>query len=372
MAPPDGNTRQAILQLIRENPFVSQKDLALRLNISRSAVAAHISALIREGEIVGRAYVLPERRPVLCIGGANIDRKIQTMAPIQYGTSNPAFVSESHGGVARNVAENLARLGVLPVLVTMVGHDQEGDSLLERARQDGVDVSHAIRSGSGRTGTYTAVLDADGSLAVALADMAIYDEFTVQLLAPRLRLMRQSELTVLDTNLPAESLAHVIAEAASTGTRLLVVPVSVPKAMRLPHSLDGVWALIANRDEVAALSGVAVAGPEGLRQACAALRERGCRVVVVTLGQDGVAWMDASGRFGEMPADPVQVVDVTGAGDAFVAGFAFGMVHKLSVQQACRFAARLAQRTLLTQETVCPEITSRLAHTWLTEILSVD
>jgi pseudouridine kinase len=112
--------REQLYELIRANPFISQLDLASQLGLSRSAVAGHIGGLIRERRLLGRAYVLPERRPVVCIGAANIDRKLRPAAALLMGTSNPARQEESFGGVARNIAENLARLGADVALVTAV------------------------------------------------------------------------------------------------------------------------------------------------------------------------------------------------------------------------------------------------------------
>ncbi|MGO4465209.1 winged helix-turn-helix transcriptional regulator, partial [Pseudoduganella sp. RAF53_2] len=98
--------KEQLLDLIRANPFISQQELAEQLSMSRSAVAGHIATLIRERRLLGRAYVLPDRRPVLCIGAANLDRKLRPNQPLQMGTSNPATAEESFGGVARNIAEN--------------------------------------------------------------------------------------------------------------------------------------------------------------------------------------------------------------------------------------------------------------------------
>ena len=366
----DRTKRQQVLQRIRDNPFVSQRDLALRLQISRSAVAAHISSLIKAGEIVGRAYVLPERQRIVCIGGANVDRKIQTGDPIQFGTSNPSFVVESHGGVARNIAENLARLGLPPSLLTMVGEDKEGEMLIGHLAGVGADVSQIIRSAAHRTGTYTAILDVDGSMAVAFADMEIYDGLTVELLSARSQVFSSAMLAIVDTNLPAESLAYVISESAKAGTTLLVAPVSSPKAKRLPPSLQGIHALIANLDEIAAISGMSTESDADLERACMALTDRGCAIIVVTLGKGGVIWLDERGNFERLPADHVDVVDVTGAGDAFVAGFAYATVHSANVKQACQFAMRLSRLALSTTETVSTEIEPGHARAWLTEILA--
>lgn len=104
--------KEQLYQLIRANPFISQQDLAIELRLSRSAVAGHIAGLIRERRLLGRAYVLPDKRPIVCIGAANLDRKLRTLAPLQLGTSNPASAEEVFGGVARNIAENLTRLAI--------------------------------------------------------------------------------------------------------------------------------------------------------------------------------------------------------------------------------------------------------------------
>ena len=82
MADDLGTPKQRILALIQRNPYLSQQELSEQIGISRSAVAGHISALTREGLILGRAYVLPQvQRPIVCIGGANIDRKMRTLSP---------------------------------------------------------------------------------------------------------------------------------------------------------------------------------------------------------------------------------------------------------------------------------------------------
>ena len=372
MADSDRNKKQEVLQYIRDNPYISQRDLALRLHISRSAVAAHIAALIKEGEIIGRAYVVPDRQRILCIGGANVDRKIQTNEPLQLGTSNPAFLAESHGGVARNIAENLARLGVPPTLVTMVGEDKEGEMLLATIAGLGTDVSQVIRSSTHRTGTYTAILDVDGSMTVACADMAIYDDFSMERLAPRTKLLSQSAIAIVDTNLPVESLDFVIRQSEQMGTNLIVAPVSSPKAKRLPPNLQGIHTLIANLDEIAAISGMTTDTDVNVQRACMALKGRGCSTIVVTMGKEGVIWLDANGTFERMAADPIEVIDVTGAGDAFVAGFAYATYHAASVRQACHFASHLSRLALATKETVSTVIEPRIARTWLQAILSTN
>jgi pseudouridine kinase len=366
--PSNTNKKQQILAYIQENPFVTQQELADKLALSRSAVASYISALTQSGEIIGRAYVLSVEKRVTCIGGANVDRKIQSLAPLEYGTSNPAVVHEAHGGVARNIAENLGRLGVKPNLITMVGHDKQGEELLSHCSQVGIEVAYIIRSDTRNTGTYTAVLDVGGEMAVALADMAIYDEFSISRIDQRWHAIAASTMIVLDTNLPAETLAHVLTRAHRENLQVCVAPVSSPKAKRLPSDLNGVSLLIANLDETAAITGLAVETLDDMWAAGATLLSRGCEQVVITRGSKGCAFLQRGGVKGTVTAEPVEVADVTGAGDAFVAGVVYALGEGRDLEAACRFGTRLSQVTLRTKYTVSRGISPDVAAHWLDEI----
>src|SRR6478736_5628356 len=121
--------KDQLYELIRANPFISQQDLAVQLRLSRSAVAGYIAGLIRDRRLLGRAYVLPDNRPIVCLGAANLDRKLRSNATLKMGTSNPARQDESFGGVARNIAENLARLSTPVSLITVIGDDTSGKAL---------------------------------------------------------------------------------------------------------------------------------------------------------------------------------------------------------------------------------------------------
>ena len=115
----------AIVELLRKNPFLTQQEMADQLDMSRPALANLISGLMKRGIITGRAYVLSKENEVVCIGGANVDRKFHLKDAAQQGTSNPARMSVSVGGVARNVAENLGRLDYTVRLLTVAGNDAD-------------------------------------------------------------------------------------------------------------------------------------------------------------------------------------------------------------------------------------------------------
>src|SRR4051794_9845904 len=162
---------------------------------------------------------------VVVVGGANVDVKARTAAPLVAATSNPGTVVRTPGGVGRNVAENLARLGSRVALVSTVGSDPDGDWLLEETAVAGVDITAVLRGGP--TGRYVAVLGADGALAVGVSGMAATDALGPEVLDHDL--IRSAALVVVDGNIPATTVDAVLA----LGARVVIDPVSVAKAQRI-------------------------------------------------------------------------------------------------------------------------------------------
>lgn len=286
---------------------------------------------------------------VVCIGAANIDRKLSPKGPLARGTSNPARLHESFGGVARNVAENLANLGARVALVTAIGDDAAGDYMLAHADAAGIDVSDAIVLDHTATGTYTAVLDEHGDLAFALADMDLYDRLTPDEVLP---LSGPVALTVADLNLPRATVAALLERARP----LVLVAVSEPKMDRLPQDLRGLRLLILNLGELQARVGRPVEGDAALLGACRELQAQGVRDVIVTRGSAGVSYTTPDG-IGHLAALPVKVVDVTGAGDAFAAAVCFSLLDDdTDLASACGLGLQLAAITAGSRETVVPAL----------------
>jgi pseudouridine kinase len=352
--------KQQLLDLIRSNPFIAQQDLATQLGLSRSAVAGHIAGLIRERKLLGRAYVLPDRRPVVCVGAANLDRKLRSHAPLAMGTSNPATQTESFGGVARNIAENLARLGSPVALLTAIGSDGSGAALLAHAETVGIDTRGALRLEDASSGTYTALLGQDGEMVVALADMALYDRIDPAFVATRQAQIATAALLVADLNLPAQTIEALVGQARRAEVPLVLVAVSEPKMARLPRDLAGVRLLILNAGELAARAGRPLDGDAALEAAMREVQAQGVRDVVVTRGAGGVL-VTVGGTIARLQAPPADVVDVTGAGDAFAAGVCWSLVQADGngdgdLVRACRRGLQLSALTLATAETVHPDL----------------
>jgi pseudouridine kinase len=284
-------------------------------------------------------------REVLVVGGANVDVKARAAAPLVRATSNPGTVVRTPGGVGRNVAENLARLGTRVELVTAVGADPDGAWLLSETGAAGVGVSHAVRVGPS-TGAYVAVLDADGELVAGVADMAAVDALTPDLVPTRL--VADAALVVVDGNLSVPTVAHVLDAALAAGVRVVLDPVSVAKAARIAPLVRDVFAVTPNEDELAAL------GSAG------ELHGRGVEVVWVRRGPAGSLLSTPSGEV-ELPAPPVTPVDVTGAGDAMIAAFCHRLLDGANVEDAARYGHEAAALTVASPHTVRPDLRARMS-----------
>ncbi|MCH7342946.1 winged helix-turn-helix transcriptional regulator [Pelomonas sp. CA6] len=357
--------KEELLALLQGNPFLSQQELADQLGLSRSAVAGHIAALTRERRILGRAYVLPQRRPIVCVGGTNLDRKLRLAGPLVMGSSNPVEgCHESAGGVARNVAENLARLGLPVHLLTALGQDGAGQALLQQLQQLGVGTDGSLLSADQPTPSYTAVLDARGQMQLALAHMGLCERLDADFLRHSAAQRAAAAMRVMDLNLPAATQAALIAEARADGVPLVAVAVSVAKMARLPQRLDGLALLILNRDELAARCGLALKKAADWQAALAQLRGQGLARVIVTQGRQGLRFADRDGGWSTLAAEPVaadQLIDVTGAGDAFSAGVCAALSQNPEdLAAACRLGQRLSALTLRSSATVSPELSPAL------------
>jgi pseudouridine kinase len=192
---------------------------------------------------------------VLVVGAAGMDTKGRASGSLRTGTSNPGSIRISFGGVARNVAENLARLGERVVLLSAVGADRSGRRVREQAAEAGVDVSHLIEMGDRHTGAYLAVLDDSGSLSISIDDMGALSAITPAVLYRHRRLIRDASMVFLDANLSPAAIGSLFRLAARYGVPVSGDPTSVALAERLRPHLASLYVLTPDVPEAEVLCG---------------------------------------------------------------------------------------------------------------------
>ncbi len=287
-----------------------------------------------------------------CIGAAVLDKKYRLEGDAVWGSSNPARSSHSLGGVARNVAENLCRLGVSCELLSALGTDAAAQLLRTDARNYALGMDFCLELPTYHTAEYLAALQPGGEMVLALADMAILDELTPAVLAPLEPELLCAAGIFADCNLPRSSLEYLLHFAREHHIFLAVNTVSAAKAQKLPASLEGISVLFCN-----ALEAGSYLGNEDLEHRVLAqeLLKRGAGAVVLTLGEIGV-WLETLAGGTLFPALEVLVLDVTGAGDALLAGTLFGLTMGKSLEQAVQVGQQVAALTLNTLHSVRPDL----------------
>lgn len=289
---------------------------------------------------------------IVCLGAAALDRKYHALAELEFGTSNPVRGERSFGGVARNVAENLARLGVAASLVSIVGDDEAGAALVAHARHCGVNVEHVIVSPRHATAEYVAILNRTKGLAIAAADMAIFDALSSADLEWIRRLALPADWLFADCNLSAEVLAFAIASGGAR-SKIAVDAVSIPKVLRLPRDLGGIDLLFVNEGEARAYLN-RERERDASELACE-LVQRGALAVVLTMGKDGLVVADSAGVTTH-PASTVAARDVTGAGDALAAGTLLHLLEGQELRTAILTGSLLAGLTVESEASVHPDL----------------
>jgi len=257
---------------------------------------------------------------IACLGGAHLDTKAYLKGEPLLGSSNPAHLTRDPGGVACNVARNLVRMGVEVILCSIVGDDEAAASLRSILAAEGIDDEGVAVDPDHSTAGYLAVLGPDGNLVIGVADMDIYDSVTAGWAETAAALAAGADLWVIDANLPGPTLEAL---ARLAPVPVLADPVSAPKADRLRPILDRLHGVFPDAAEAAVLAGSDPGDPVADAAVIAAL---GVEHVVVSLGSGG-AHLHTSEAVETRPAiTPDRVVDVTGAGDALLAGYAYALV----------------------------------------------
>jgi len=344
---------QEILNILKKNPTISQQDLADSLGITRSSVAVHITNLLKKGYILGKGYVVKDNPYVCVIGGSNIDIQGFPKNKLIMRDSNIGKVKISLGGVGRNIAENLARLGVETRLISAVGDDPYGHMILDEARSIGLDMSESLVLKGEATSTYLSILDETSDMAVAIAHMDSIERMTPGFIKAKKALIDNAQLVVIDTNLPYDVLETIVSTFRKTD--FFLDTVSTAKAAKVKPLIGKFHTIKPNKLEAEILSGIKINSEADMKQAANILHAQGVKRIFISLGAEGVFVSD-EGKAARYQAAPVTMVNATGAGDAFMAGLAAAHLMGKSTKEASYIAMAAAAIALSHEDTINPAL----------------
>ncbi len=287
-----------------------------------------------------------EKNYVVVVGGCNMDIQGKTANDPISNDSNPGTIRLSPGGVGRNIAENLARLQISTKLLSVLGDDANGHSILKDSKDAGIDMKHCLVLKNRTTSTYLSILNPQGGLEIALSDMSILEEMTNQVLDKNSQLIENSKLLVLDTNLPQSFLESI--PIRFPNLPIYLDPVSGRKIGKIKGILDNIHLLKPNRLETEQLTGFEINKRSDLIKAASWILDQGVKEVVISLGKEGVFYADEN-EMDQIRAPMLSIKNRTGAGDALFAGLVYGTFNKTDLRE--RILMGMAASILtLTQE----------------------
>lgn len=268
--------------------------------------------------------------------------------------SNPGKIKISFGGVCRNISENLSKIGVNTKFISILGEDENGKCILEHSRKIGYDMEDSLIIKGGTTPTYMAILNEYGEMVSAVADMKSIDKMDFKFIDSKADIIEKSQYTILDSDNP--EIVEYIIKKFKGKTKFILDPVSAEKAKNIKHLIKYFNTIKPNIHEAEVLSGIKIENMKDLKRAGDYFISLGIENVFISLDADGVYYKN---RFeeGKIKTNKVTVKNVTGAGDAFVAGIAYGYINKLTLKEIVKFSITMANLTIAHENTINPDLT---------------
>ena len=299
-------------------------------------------------------------RKILVLGGAHIDRRGRISGETAHGASNPGTWFEEPGGGGFNAARNLARLGFQVTMISPRGGDPIGEMVGEAADLAGIDDRPFVFLDR-KTPSYTAIIEKDGNLVIALADMDLYRFFVPRRLS--IRWVREAfaahDLILFDANLPEETIAAIVAKARSLAKTVAAIAISPAKVVRLGPCIGDIDYLFLNEAEAGALTGQQ---PENAGGWPPLLNAIGIRNAVVTRGRRELIALSGGRAVTLQPPIADTIADVTGAGDSLAAGTLAALLLGLPLEEAVRHGTAAATLTVQSRHAVNENLTPALLN----------
>lgn len=267
--------------------------------------------------------------------------------------STPGNIKMSFGGVCRNIAENIARVGVNTKFISILGNDEKGRSMLEHSKLIGYNMEESLILQNGGTPTYMAILDENGEMVSAIVDMKSIDEMNFEFIDSKAEIIKNSEYIFLDADNP-ENLEYILTTFKGE-TEFILDPVSAAKAATIKHLIKHFHTIKPNKHEAEVLAGFEIKNEEDLKRAGDYFLSLGIKNVFISLDEDGIYYSNGT-EAGKIKANDVTVRNVTGAGDSFVAGLGYGYMNKLSIEETVKFAVAMSIITIAHEETIHPDM----------------
>ena len=293
---------------------------------------------------------------IVVLGAVFVDIKGYPLSAYIPGGRNAGRVDQVHGGVSRNIAEDIANVELRPTFVSLVDNTGIGTDVIDKLNNHKVNTDYILRTPDG-LGTWLAVFDNDGEVCAAISKRPDTSPLTELLEEKGDEIFKDCDSISLELDLEKETVKQVLRYAKKYGKKVFSAVSNMSIAMERRDFLQQIDCFVCNQQEAGLLfSDDYQDKTPAEMQAILVGNVASANIpsMVVTMGGAGAVYASASGESGFVPAKKVHVIDTTGAGDAFFAGVAIGLTYGKSLPDSCEIGSRLAASVICTLDNVCP------------------
>ncbi|MCR5794917.1 MAG: carbohydrate kinase family protein [Solobacterium sp.] len=293
---------------------------------------------------------------IVVFGAVFVDIKGYPIAQYIPGGRNVGRISQVHGGVSRNIAEDIANVELRPTFVSVVEDSGVGRDVVERLRKHKVNTEYISVRPDG-LGTWLAVFDNSGDVVASISKRPDLSAIGELLDEKGDEIIRNADSVIVEIDLEAPILKRIFRLSAKYGKQIYAVVSNMSIALERRDLMQKTGCFVCNEQEAGQLFSEdlsSVSAEEMLAILPRKIRQARIEKMVVTMGEKGAVYASLDGEEGICPAQDVHVIDTTGAGDSFFAGVAIGLTYGKTLAEACTIGTRLAASVICTKENVCP------------------
>ncbi|MBQ9032912.1 MAG: carbohydrate kinase family protein [Parasporobacterium sp.] len=296
---------------------------------------------------------MKKNKKIVVIGTVFLDIKGYPEPPFEPTGRNIGRIEYRYGGVARNVAADLAEMGLHPLFVSMTDPKGQGEEIAADLERKGVDLQYLLRQ-EDSIGTWMVILDPEGEVCANLSKRQNLEPLCSLLLEKGKEIFRDADGILLEMDVDENLAEMVFSLAKAAHTRVYGVISNIHVAMERMRHLVKTDCFVCNRSEAGTLFGISteqMTSGELLELLDRERRRIGMNQMIVTMDKDGAVY-SSDRESGYCPAQPVKLVDSTGAGDSFFAGVSAGLISGFSLSEACQFGSLIAASVITSTENV--------------------
>ncbi len=293
---------------------------------------------------------------IVVIGAVFVDIKGYPLSTYIPGGRNAGRVEQVHGGVCRNVAEDIANVELRPTFVSLVDDTGSGQDVIDKLAKHKVNTKYIEKVPDGM-GTWLAVFDNDGDVCAAISKRPDTNPLTKLLEEKGDEIFADCDGIAFELDLEKDTVKQILRYAKRYNKKVYAAISNMSIAMERRAFLQEIDCFVCNQQEAGLLFSDEydhMAPEEMCRTLAANVHSANIPCMVVTMGGEGAVYARSNGESGIVPAKKVDVIDTTGAGDAFFAGTVIGLTYGKTLPESCEIGSRLAASVICTAENVCP------------------